>query len=210
MNDQRAIWEAAYAIAAPVTAPRPANDFAREVEALLPRGARVLELGCGPGSDAAFFAVQGHDVLAIDHAEGAIDQARALHPETERLRFAVHAIAQPFDLPDAGLDLVYARLSLHYFLDAQTRAVFRELRRLLREGGLLAFMCKTVDDPLYGRGTLIEPGVYESDHLRHFFSEAYTRDLLQDGFVVESLVSKRDDLYGNPSAFIEVVARRLS
>ena len=98
-------------------------------------------------------------------------------------------------------------MSLHYFTDTVTRAVFRELARLLMPGGLLAFQCKTVDDPQYGRGRKIEKDMYDSTHARHFFSEAYARECLQSLFEVQSMRSERGPLYNDDSAYVKVVAR---
>src|SRR5206468_8280938 len=158
------------------------TDFCERLAELLTQPSRVLEIGAGPGDDAAFLATQGHEVIATDVSPSAIEGARVRYGHIAGLSFEPHDGAAPFDLPDASLDAVYARLSLHYFLDATTRAIFAELARLLRPSGLIAFMCKSTADPLYGKGMLVEPDVFESHHLRHFFSEAYARELLAPAF----------------------------
>jgi len=38
-------------------------------------GSRLLDLGCGPGTDALFFASNGHRVTAIDWSTGMVDEA---------------------------------------------------------------------------------------------------------------------------------------
>jgi hypothetical protein len=49
--------------------------------------------------------------------------------------------------------------------------------------------------------------MFNLQHLRHFFSEEYTRDLLATQFEIKSLDMREGDLYGEPSAWVEVVAR---
>lgn len=47
---------------------------------VLPPRARVLDVGCGTGTDAAWLLSQGHSVVGIDAAEGMIEQARQAAP----------------------------------------------------------------------------------------------------------------------------------
>ena len=48
------------------------SALAQEWAAGLPTGSRILELGCGLGADARYFAGQGHHVLAVDYSRPAI------------------------------------------------------------------------------------------------------------------------------------------
>jgi SAM-dependent methyltransferase len=52
---------------------------ARFVDALLPRGARVLDAGCGPGRVGAALHARGHAVVGVDVDPVLIDAARADH-----------------------------------------------------------------------------------------------------------------------------------
>src|SRR5256885_2439698 len=46
------------------------------VDAYVPPRSRILDLGCGPGTDAARFAAQGHRVTAIDWSPAMVEEAR--------------------------------------------------------------------------------------------------------------------------------------
>jgi SAM-dependent methyltransferase len=208
VTSQRDIWDNRYRERGMTYVPaEPPSEFARRVGALLTRPCDVLELGCSAGWDAALFARLGHRVMATDFSQAIIDAARQRFADTAGLTFAVQDITEPLPAPDAACHLVYARLSLHYFDDATTRHIFAEIARVLRPNGLLAFMCKSTADRLYGKGEPAGPDMFHSHHLRHFFSEEYTRDLLAAQFEIESLDMREGDLYGEPSAWIEVVAR---
>ncbi|MCU1565781.1 MAG: class SAM-dependent methyltransferase [Pseudarthrobacter sp.] len=52
------------------------SALAQEWVAELPTGSRILELGCGLGADARYFAGQGHHVLAVDYSRPAIQNLR--------------------------------------------------------------------------------------------------------------------------------------
>lgn len=169
---------------------------------------RILELGCGTGHDAAYFAGCGHTVCATDFSSAALEPARALYGATPGLQFCLLDTAAPLPFRDGAFGAVYASLSLHYFPDRVTRGVFRELRRVLRRGGLLCFACKSIGDPLYGQGRWLEPDMFERlGHLRHFFSPDYARACLTPGFDLVELTERRDGRSGRDSAFVEVMAR---
>lgn len=53
---------------------------ARLVDAMLPRGARVLDAGCGPGRVGAELHARGHTIVGVDVDPELIAAARADHP----------------------------------------------------------------------------------------------------------------------------------
>lgn len=53
---------------------------ARLVDAMAPRGARVLDAGCGPGRTSGALARMGHDVVGVDADPELIVAARQDHP----------------------------------------------------------------------------------------------------------------------------------
>ena len=211
MRDQRQHWEGIHRREPDhLYGPDP-TSFARESAAWFPPASSILELGCGAGRDAAFFASLGHTVCATDFSATAIARNRAQHADVPNLSFLDLDTAEPLPFADGSFDVVYAHLSLHYFGDAVTRRVFGEIHRVLRPAGLLAFVCKSVGDPLYGHGTMIEPDMFEHEgHVRHFFSEAYARSCLADGFEVVRLECVDGQHHGRPSAFVKVIARARS
>ena len=71
---------------------------ARLVDAMLPRGARVLDAGCGTGRVAAELHARGHTVVGVDADPALIDAARTDHPGP---RWLVADLTE-LDLPAAG------------------------------------------------------------------------------------------------------------
>src|SRR6476620_7265378 len=53
---------------------------ARLVDAMLPRGSRVLDAGCGPGRVGGYLARVGHDVVGVDVDPELIAAAEQDHP----------------------------------------------------------------------------------------------------------------------------------
>jgi SAM-dependent methyltransferase len=208
MTDQRRHWNTLYARDGARRLPQVPSPFAVECAASFAPGSLVLELGCGSGRDAAYFAERGHTVCATDFSTVALAAARRHQSEQSDVHYVALDSTGPFPFRDTTFAAVYARLSLHYFTDEVTRQVFREIRRVLRRGGPLCFLCKSIDDPLYGLGRQIEPDMFERDgHVRHFFSEAYARSCLGGDFAVVAIESGQAVFRGAPSAFVKVIAR---
>lgn len=183
--------------------------FAEEVNQAIPANASILELGCGEGNDSVYFAQAGHEITATDFSNVVIEQNRERyhHPQ---LQFEVQDISQQLKFADNSFDVVYARLSLHYFPDTTTRKIFKEIKDVLRPGGSLYFMCKATGDAIYGKGEELEPDMYELDgHVRHFFSEAYVRSLLGEaGLALRNMELGEELVYDRQSAFIKVKAQK--
>jgi SAM-dependent methyltransferase len=109
---------------------------ARLVDAMLPRGARVLDAGCGPGRVGAVLADAGHTVVGVDGDPVLIAAARADHPGP---RWIVGDLAE-LDLPALGIpepfDAIVCAGNVMTFLAPGTRReVLRRLRAHLAAGG---------------------------------------------------------------------------
>jgi SAM-dependent methyltransferase len=102
------------------------------------RGQRLLEVGCGIGTDLARFAAGGAHVTGIDLSQTAIDLAGRNFAHlglTGDLRVA-DGEALPF--PDASFDVVYGHGVLQYA--AAPERLVAEAHRVLRPGGQAIFM----------------------------------------------------------------------
>jgi SAM-dependent methyltransferase len=143
----------------------------------------ILELGCGTGNDAARLAGEGYLVTAIDVSGEAIGQAKAKFGSMAR--FMVADMTQRLPFPGRGFDAVMSNVAMHMFPDGVTRALFAEVGRLVRTGGLFVFHVNALEDrPLRARclpARELEPDYVaeESGQTMHFFSEAYLRELLE-------------------------------
>ncbi len=78
---------------------------ARTVDAMLPRGSRVLDAGCGTGRVGAELAARGHTVVGVDVDPVLVAAAEADHPgptwlvgDLAELDLPARGIAEPFDV----------------------------------------------------------------------------------------------------------------
>ncbi len=163
----------------------------------------LLDIGCGDGRDSLFFAQQGFSVTAVDFSEIAIAK---LLKQSSAITTFVQDI-RTIDFPEQSFDVVYAHLSLHYFDDQTTDAIFQTIYRILRKDGLFFIRCKSIHDPFYGQGTKIGKDMFFLEHERHFFSCEYMREKLHH-FDVLSLQETSSSYDQKKSFFIEAIARK--
>lgn len=109
---------------------------ARLVDAMVPRGARILDAGSGPGRVGAELAARGHVVVGVDVDPVLIEAAETDHPGSTWL---VADIAE-LDLPAAGIaepfDLIVCAGNVVTFLAPGTEVeVLRRFRAHLAPGG---------------------------------------------------------------------------
>ncbi len=97
------------------------------------KGKRLLEVGCGVGTDLVRFARHGAQVTGIDLAEASIELANqnfALNGVSGELRVMD---GEQLQFDDCSFDAVYAHGVLQYTDDPLE--VVREIRRVLKPGG---------------------------------------------------------------------------
>jgi SAM-dependent methyltransferase len=101
------------------------------------RGKRILDLGCGYGEAAVFFAKRGADVDAIDISQGMLDLAGKLATENGvSPRFQrVQAETLPFET--GCFDCIFGNGVLHH---VTLSATLPEIRRVLKPGGKAVFI----------------------------------------------------------------------
>jgi len=99
---------------------------------------RVLDLGAGTGDAARNLQrrYRSAQVLALDLSPAMLRQSPRQLPLLRRFE-RIAADAHRLPLPDASIDLVFSNLMLEWCHDPDL--VFREIRRVLRAGGLLTF-----------------------------------------------------------------------
>jgi SAM-dependent methyltransferase len=110
-----------------------AGAVAEAVLARLPDGARILDVGGGPGTNAEAFAAGGARVTVFDRPEVIGLMQTTL--EAAGIETAAGDMNQ--ELPDGPYDAVYFGNTSHMYGPGENRALFASMRRSLVPGGLL-------------------------------------------------------------------------
>jgi len=97
------------------------------------RGLKILEIGCGLGTDGAQFAKAGADYTGVDLTAAAVELARRRFELFDLPGKFQTADAEKLDFDDESFDLVYSHGVLHHTPD--TAKAVREIHRVLRPGG---------------------------------------------------------------------------
>lgn len=147
----------------------------KQLEKLLPdlEDACILDLGCGIGWHASYFAKNGaSSITAIDQSEKMIEQARKLHshPKITYVQADLCAIQE-----DKPFDLVFANLCLHYINDLLP--LFEHIYKLLKQDGIFLF---NIEHPIFTAGDqtwINEPPVWKVDN---YFSEGKRETVFLD------------------------------
>jgi SAM-dependent methyltransferase len=193
-----------------VKPPRPDDWLIPFLARLREAGPRVLELGCGPGLDAATLAAAGFEVVALDRWR----PGWAAAPQTASF---VRGDIRHIPARAGAFDAVVASLSLHYLPWAETVGAFAGAGACLRPGGRLLFRVNASDDYHHGagEGEEVEPGYFRvaGEHgqwseTKRFFMEADVRRALPDGFTIEHLAHVTILRYQNPKRAWECLARK--
>ncbi|MCI0343268.1 MAG: class I SAM-dependent methyltransferase [Planctomycetales bacterium] len=117
------------------------------VDGTLREGQRVLDLGCGQGTEAVFLAVQGLRVTGVDRQPRAIVWAKALASfYGVRAEFR-RADASDLPFPPGRFHAAVDRGLFHHLADGQRDAYAAEVHRVLRPRGLFFLRCFSPDVP---------------------------------------------------------------
>ncbi|MEU4625353.1 class I SAM-dependent methyltransferase [Actinoplanes sp. NPDC023801] len=104
---------------------------ARMIDAMVPRGSRILDAGCGTGRVGGHLAAAGHDVTGVDLDPELIAEARSQHPGPA---WQVGDLSE-IDLPDR-FDVIVCAGNVMTFAGPSTRVeILRRFGAHLADGG---------------------------------------------------------------------------
>jgi ubiquinone/menaquinone biosynthesis C-methylase UbiE len=162
----------------------------RSIVAAVP-AARVLDLGAGAGHVAFQVAPVAAEVVAYDLSADMLGVVAAA--AQDRGLGNIHTqqgVAEQLPFADASFDVVLSRFSAHHWSDLGL--ALREVRRVLKPGGKLAFVDVCAPGlPLLDTHLQTMEVLRDTSHVRNYAPAEWLRQLGDAGLVVEGQVRQR-------------------
>jgi ubiquinone/menaquinone biosynthesis C-methylase UbiE len=140
-------WEDAYQTTPPWDIGRPQPAFVRLAQAGELNKGKALDIGCGTGENALYFAENGFYVTGVDLSSRAIAAARAKATQ-RKLKVEFRAgNALSLDLKDNLFDDAIDSGLFHTFNDNDRPVYAREIARVLAPNGKYFMLCFSEKEP---------------------------------------------------------------
>jgi cyclopropane fatty-acyl-phospholipid synthase-like methyltransferase len=200
-NPDRTHFEAAYAGRAPWDIGRPQKAFTDVADQVT---GSILDVGCGTGENALFFAERGHKVTGIDFLAEPIGRAQQKAADRGLIAtfFVMDALALQ-ELPEVFDSAIDSGL-FHVFSDEDRRRYVAGLTTVVKAGGRLFLLCFSDEEPL-GQG----PRRVSRQEIEASFAEGWVLESVEP-LRLEVRADRKDLGFseGGPKAWF-VIARRV-
>lgn len=198
---------------------REPSNYAKDKEKLFPRNSIVCDLGGGDGTDSLYFIEKGHKVYLFDIANLALkraqENAETKGIENKLITKMVNLGSDEIPGSDNFFDIVYARLSLHYFYQDRMIEIFKDIYRVLKEGGIAYIVIKSPEDKtemewLENNNEKLEEGIYSENGLikTRLTKDQYKLILVQSG-IKNFEIGDYKEKFGKQKIFIKSKAEQL-
>lgn len=130
---------------------------------------QILDLGCGIGSDTLYLIEKNFNVLSCDFSSCALESINKYIPKSKT---AYLNMMESFPFEDKTFSIIIADLSLHYFDNETTIHIMKEIKRILKDNGILLARVASTNDFNFGAGVgheLEKNFYFEGDYTKRFF-----------------------------------------
>ena len=153
-------------------------------------GGKILDLGCGDGRQAPLFTMAGYAYTGIDISDAMLVLARK---QSKKFRNAAFHKMSMYDLnfPTNSFDGFWATSSLVHIPKTRLRKVFKQIRRVVKDGGIGFIAMKK------GSGHRTLPSVFIGDaRIWFLYNKREFEDILRINglLVLQSETFQRNDV----------------
>lgn len=195
------------------------SNYARDKEKYFPRNSVVCDLGGGDGVDSLYFIQKGHKVYLYDISDIGLEKAKArVAKENTENKLVVQQIDLSEDkipVSDNFFNIVYSRLSIHYFYKDRLVEIFKDIYRVLKQGGIAFIVVKSPEDLnemkwLNENTEKLQEGVYSEDGLiKTRFAKDEYRQMLELAGITNFEIKDYLEKFGAQKIFVKSKASEL-
>jgi cyclopropane fatty-acyl-phospholipid synthase-like methyltransferase len=152
------------------------SQFALSVMPDLSGSEKMLEIGCGNGRDALYFASHGLSVLGVDYSVKSMEHCRKRSVGMQSANFEVLNLYDEIQVEDfcqkysGQFDLIYTRFFLHAINASGERTFIDVAKRVLKNGGKIYSEFRTEHDPRMHKGDVLGETERSDGHYRRFIN----------------------------------------
>jgi len=169
-------------------------------------GFRVLDLGCGAGTNVEMLLDRGVQLTAADLSPDAVRMVKEAYGDC--LEGDCFDMRKGFPYAAASFDVVVSDLSLHYFSWLDTERIVAEIGRILSPGGRIVARVHSVQNMEAVEGEMIEENYYVAyGYSRRYFTVKDIRRLFL-GWKINYLEETVAHRYDREKKVIEFVAEK--
>ncbi|HBK3262473.1 TPA: SAM-dependent methyltransferase TehB [Legionella pneumophila] len=131
----------------------------------------ILDVGCGSGRNPLYFALSGHDIIAVDKNDDAIDNIRhiAEQEQLSNIQTHIYDLNQPLPINDKSFDFIYSTVALQFLNPSSIKPLLTKLQSLTSIGGVHFLVFPIKAEPY----TYPESFTYlaQENELYHFYQD---------------------------------------
>ncbi|MDW7733222.1 MAG: class I SAM-dependent methyltransferase, partial [Methanolobus sp.] len=157
LGEQKDHWEKVYSTNSSKFGQKPSEPAQWAAEIFKQEGkTKILEPGAGQGRDTLFFGEKGFDVFALDYSKKGIQviEQKATEKElSDHIMTLQHDVRKPLPFEDEIFDACYSHMLYCMPLTiSELGYLSKEIKRVLKPGGLNIFTTRHTGDPQYRTG----------------------------------------------------------
>lgn len=177
-------------------------------------GKELVELGCGNGRDAVYFAnVGAKHVDAIDQCENIINLLTHRFQQIKNLSFHCEDFTC-METKERKFDIIYSRFTLHSISKEQEQNVIQWAYQNILSGGSFCIEVRGQKNEIFGVGIPVEgetDAFILNDHYRRFLHfESFCKELTSLGFILNFAKEQKGfaPYNGQDETYIRIIATK--
>lgn len=168
------------------------SNFAISVAKEFDKFVNILEIGCGNGRDAVYFAKSGNKVMALDPSIEAINLCQTKY-NVDSVQFMISKLPEIESFYNSTFDVIYSRFCFHAMTDEEEMDNLKAAYKVLKPSGRIFIECRSINDPLSRKGEVISPTERIYGHYRRFIvMDEMKRRMANIGFKIDHAIESNN------------------